>query len=364
MKIGIITYHFSINYGAVLQCYALQKYLEDEGNSVVVINYIDENQKKNNSVFNRRKGFMNVIDNIILSPLAIPRIKKDKKFKKFVNEKLNCSKELHTIKELEAFFKNENFDYIISGSDQVWNPHIDDFSEAFFLPFDIKSIKVTYAASIGNATYKDLLKYEKCIKDFKYISLREEKSKDIIGNITDKKISIVLDPVTLINKSEWIKLCTSKENYDNYLLCYFLHKDYLSKEYKIAKKIAKEKHLKLIMINSNFSPKSFYLNCRKDVDPIDFLTLFKNARYICTDSFHGTVFSIIFEKDFNCFASNKQKQDSRRESILNIAKLMERLIYVEEDKIETGSIDYKSHIKDFQKQIINSKQYLEKLIKN
>ena len=225
MKIGIITYHFARNYGAVLQCYALQKYLEKEKNEVIIINYIEEKQRKNNSVFNRKKGIRNLVDNIILLPLAFYRTKKDKKFKNFINEKLNCSKELHTIKELEVYLKEENFDYIISGSDQVWNPHIKDFSKAFFLPFKIKSKKVTYAASIGNATEEDLLNYKEYIKDFDYISLREENSKNIIENIIDKEISIVLDPVALLEKIEWDKLCTNNKK-NNYLLCYFIHKDY------------------------------------------------------------------------------------------------------------------------------------------
>ena len=363
MKIGIITYHFAKNYGPILQCYALQKYLENEGNEVIVINYVDENQRKNNSLFNRKKGIINIIDNIILSPFALYRIKKDKKFKSFIKEQINCSKELYTIDDLGKYLKEENFDYIISGSDQVWNPHVKDFSKAFFLPFKLSSVKATYAASIGNATEEDLSNYKEYIKDFKYISLREEKSKNIIKNIVNKEISVALDPVTLIDKSDWEKLCINKDN-NHYLVCYFLHKDYLNEEYKIAKKIAKDKGLKLIMINSRFSVKSFYWNSKKDIGPLEFLTLFKNAEYICTDSFHGTMFSIIFEKDFNTFTSKKQKQDSRRENILSLAGLLSRLIYVEENKVDIRPINYKNNNKEFQNNINNSKQYIKKMLNN
>ena len=153
-------------------------------------------------------------------------------------------------------------------------------------------------------------------------------------------------------------------NDDNYLLCYFLHKSYLDKEYKIAKKIAKEKKLKLIMINSSFSTKSFYLNCKKNIGPIEFLTLMKHAKYICTDSFHGTMFSILFEKDFNTFSSYEQKLDSRRENVLNQAGLMSRMAYVEEDKINTSSINYKNSSNKFQDNIDASKQYLRKLLED
>lgn len=365
MKIGIITYHFARNYGAILQCYALQNYLTNNNNEVTVINYVEENQKKNNSIFNRKRGFMNLLDIITLLPLAFFRIRKEKKFQKFLKEKIHCSYEINNIEELENFLEEENFDYVISGSDQVWNPYIKDFSKAFFLPFNIKSKKVTYAASIGNAKLENLIEYKDYINDFRYISLREEKSKEIIEKITDKEISVVNDPVTLLEKEEWSNLCENIEK-KKYLLCYFLHKNYLNEEYKIAKKIAQNKNLKLIMINANFSLKSFYLNCIKDVGPIDFLSLFKNAEYICTDSFHGTMFSVIFEKNFNVFTSYKEKQDSRRENVLKSTGLMARLVYVENgaNNIDVSNIDYQEINPEFNNNIKYSKEFIKKISHN
>ncbi len=364
MKIGIITYHFARNYGAVLQAYALQEYLKQKGNNITIINYVDDNQKNNNSVFRSKNGIKSVIYNIILFPILIDRIRKVKKFQNFIDNYLNCSPRLKTIEELKNYIDKNEFDYIISGSDQVWNPNIMDFSEAFLLPINTKSKKATYAASIGNAKVEDLIKYKEYINDFKYIALREKESVKIISSLTNKDIAVVNDPVALFNKMEWEKLCYNENlRKDKYLLCYFLHKKYLNKEYKIAKKIAKDKKLKLIMINSNFSLKSFYWNCMRDVGPIDFLTLFKNAEYICTDSFHGTMFSLIYEKNFNVFTSNKEKQDSRRENILKNAGMMCRLVYMENgtDKLDTSVIDYKNISEEFYNSINISKKYLDKI---
>lgn len=363
MKIGIITYHFSIGYGPVLQVYALQRYLQEKGHDVIILNYINNKQEANNSLFHNKKGIKNLIYNIVLLPLILKRIKKQKKFKHFSNEKLNCSPRFKSTEELERYINENNFDYIISGSDQVWNPSIHDFSEAFFLPISIGAKKITYAASIGNASLNDIKKYKEYIADFDKISLREKETVNIIKKIAKKDISVVVDPVALLDKADWEQLCKKRSIKKDYLLCYFIHKKYLNTEYKIAKKIAKDKNLKVIIINANYSKKSYQTNCIKDVGIEDFLTLFKNANYICTDSFHGTMFSIILEKDFSVFASYQEKKDTRRQNVLENVGKLDRLIYVEDKltKINTNKVEYEKISKKFNENIELSKKYLDNI---
>lgn len=360
MKIGIITYHFARNYGAVLQCYALQRYLKEKGNEVIVINYTDKNQERNNSLFNKRTGLKNILFNICLFPFIGKRIKKEQRFKDFISRNLNCSKRVENIKELEQYINEAKFDLIISGSDQVWNPKIKDFTPAFFLPIETNCKKATYAASAGRSTKEDLEKFKKEINDFDFISLREKETVNFIEELSNKNIYVSSDPVTLLDKNEWEKIANILPNKNKkYLLCYFIH-DYFNEEYKIAKQIAKQNNLKLIIINAKFSAKSFYINCLKDIGPMEFLSLFKNASYICTDSFHGTIFSLIFRKDFISFSSKLEKQDSRKQNILKEVGLLERLKYIEDkDAMKLKTIDYKNFDKKLKKIIKESEEYLE-----
>ena len=347
MKIGIITYHFAVNYGAILQCYALQSYLQENGYEVEILNYVNDKQEKNNRIF-KYGGIKSFIINMFLLPF-IPQIaiKRDK-FRKFSNNYLNLSKRLFNEKMLKEYIDENKFDYIITGSDQVFNPNINDFDRSFLFPFKTNAKKISYAASTGNANAEDIKKIEKYIEDFYKISIREESDKNKFNIDLKSKIDTVCDPVILQNKEKWIKFVNeNKKNKKKYLLCYFLHKDLFNREYKIAEDIANQQGLKMIAINVRYSRQSIRKNTLYDVGPEEFINLIANADYVCTDSFHGTIFSIIFNKNFSCFDTRKNINDSRRKNILKEMKLLNRMVYIENEKVELSDINYN----DIQKNI-------------
>ncbi|RGG20701.1 hypothetical protein DWY40_15700, partial [Ruminococcus sp. AF25-17] len=152
-KIGIITYHFANNYGAVLQCYALQTYLAQRGFKVTVFNFISEKQAKNNDVIKHGKSAKSVIANICLLPFSHYIRKKHKSYQKFCQKDLNITPHFTEVRDLQKYIENNGYDFIVSGSDQVLNPNIDDFELAFLYPFSTKAKKIAYAASTGNATW-------------------------------------------------------------------------------------------------------------------------------------------------------------------------------------------------------------------
>ena len=359
-KIGIITYHFAQNYGSVLQCYALQEYLKSKKYDVSIINFVSDVQKQNNSF---ARGLKGKIKSIIFFPLRRERMNKLNKFIDFRNKNLNETYHVSNLYDLKELIINQSYDIIISGSDQVFNPNINDYNEAFVFPFKTKAIKIAYAASLGNAKENELNKIREYLLDFRKISLREKTDKKIFENVTNIKTTITCDPVFLLTKKEWQdRIDHINIEYDiskKYLLCYFIHKNYMSKAIKIARQIAKARNLKLICINAGYDLHSFSNETIVGCGPNDFLKLFALADFICTDSFHGTSFSIILNKDFLCIDTKNNKKDNRRKDLLEKMGLLSRLQYVEDDIIKNNISGYAKVNKTIDTYSSESKKFLE-----
>lgn len=363
-KIGIITYHFAQNYGAVWQCFALQEYLRKIGNDVYVLNAITEKQKRNNSLFHKRKGIKNLITNICLFPFCKSRYEKAKKFKKFVINYLHCTSLVCNEYELEQLVNNNKFDILISGSDQVWNPQIPDFEKMFFLPFKSIGKKIGYSVSIGRAKLDEIIVYRQNIKDFLEIGVRELGAIDTLKKVVDKTMVNTVDPVLLLSKNEWMKFINLKFNYSGYLLCYFLDKKNIKESLKLAKKIAKQKNLKIRCISMHFNLNSFKKMMVNNAGPIDFLNYIYHADTVITDGYHGTVFSTIYNKEFYSIIHNKSSADSRIKDYLSILGLKRRIIYHNTEKFDDNCINYENVQKLIEKIPMNSYNFLDKAINN
>ena len=327
MKIGILTYHYSLNYGAALQCYALKTYLS-LNNEVHVLNYEDDNQFRNSSMYNHGTGIKRIIYNLMFLPFHKVRMRKKNRYEKFANTFFSLTERVKSIGELEKVIIKDKYDCIIVGSDQVWNPNIKDFTESYFLPISLPARKIAYAVSTGDATIESLMKFKNFIIGFDAISIRESGAYEGMTSLFGSKVSVVPDPVFLLKRREWDKVMDSVKSspvVPKYLLCYFMNKKYANKYYNIAEHIAKQKNLRLIRLNPFFSSKSLLPNSNLDAGPMEFLRLVADAEYICTDSFHGTAFSMIFHKDFISF-DYANGLDTRKKDLLKIAGLQDRLI--------------------------------------
>jgi hypothetical protein len=342
-KIGIITYHFALNYGSAIQCFALQEYLCKKGYDVKIINFVSEIQNRNNTYSDGVKG---KVRKMLFFKIRKEMALKINRFSQFRNNKLHESRHVANLADLQELINQEAFDFIISGSDQVFNPKIDDYNEAFILPFDISAKKIAYAASIGDVTDDQLMEMKKSLQDFERISLREEFDAVRFKKDTGIAPEVVCDPVFLLDRQSWITIANNITlNYDikkGYLLCYFIHKAYISEALAIAQRIAREKNLKIVCINAGYSRYSLEKNFIVGCGPDDFIRLFYDADYICTDSFHGTSFSIIFNKDFTCVDTEKNKHDNRRKYLLDRLGLGTRFTLIESNNVDTSSIDYKA----------------------
>lgn len=341
-KIAIMTWWHHANYGTALQAVALTQIIKRLGYDVSVINYIPHGKVVGEETFTSvmRYAFQKL--KIFLN-IAYVNKERNQEFKKFLNQYLRFTEECQTASDL--FQLNTVFDAFVCGSDQIWAPS--GFNSKYFLDFTDKNKKVAYAPSIGVSAITDKYisnRMKELISEFKYLSVRESQGKEIIADLCNKSAELVLDPTLLLEKDEWLQLlefdleaCTEK-----YMLCYFLGQS--STYWNYVEKIAKKKNfkVKIIPMHKKDLKKG---ECVNEGDPREFVKLIANAEYICTDSFHGVLFSIIFNRPFSVFErfskNEKGSQNSRIYNILAILNLNSRLVnvkdFVEED---IDNIDY------------------------
>lgn len=353
MKIAIITWFHYRNYGTALQVVALYKKLTALGNAVDVIQYYPRWRGKTLPDYSFERVTKSIINRLIpkKTPSAnqaeykyVEEPVRDKLFEQFLAESITLTKECKTLSDLEAL--NEQYDVFIAGSDQIWAPSI--FDPHYFLDFVADPAKlIAYAPSIGLMTVKDRFVYQQMrdlIQRFQHLSVREQNGAEIIERMTGKKAKVVADPTLLLERSEWA--IESKDGFaDNsepYLLAYFLGKE--EEHIEEASRIAQAKGLRFRMIphfEVDYSREGAF---GRAVGPREFLSLFKNAAYVCTDSFHGLLFSMQFEKQFSAFErfnkADPLNQNSRIYNILKITGTEHRMIEYHGIYHEEKPVDY------------------------
>lgn len=327
-KVSIMTFHASHNYGSCLQAYALQNVIKALNYDCEIINFRTDRQKDLYTVFTKRKGIKYLLKNCAHLLYYRALKKKYNRFEDFIHNFLALSeKEYSTLTELE----NASFDYdfFVAGSDQIWNPIPADFDWAYYLPFVHDKKKIAYAPSLGPLSTTEKIheeqKIKEFIKQFDVISVREitsaEKLHALVGEEFD--ISLVLDPTLLLSRDKWKNLIKEEPIIkDDYILLYTLFSNPTIN--KIAKKLSK--HLKMPVVTTNFSNQYDVFTCYKkkfDVGPLEFLNLLYNSKFVLATSFHGTVFSVLFEKPF--FAIDGDK-DARIAYLLKKCDLENRAI--------------------------------------
>ncbi len=327
MKIGILTFHCAHNYGAVLQCYALQETLKQMGHDVEVIDYRPEYLLAPYRRFdvhrfisrNPLKMAKKCVTEIVL---ANKRIIRYDSFNRFI------TKELRLSEKTEGKSIPQKYDVYVMGSDQIWNPKITNgFDPVYFgdfgFPKDNKKY-VAYAASMGATSLEDDAKafYMKALKSFDSVSVREIQLAALLQPLTDKKVEIVLDPTLLVDRNLWSGITKTHRIKEKYVLVYQVRYD--SNTLRIAYDIAKEIGAVVVEITAFFNPrlKKNRLQC---ASPEEFIGWIGNASCVVTTSFHGTAFSVIFNKPFYCIALG-DNGDSRSASLLKNIGLEDRMI--------------------------------------
>lgn len=367
MKVGILTYHFAINYGAVLQAYALATTIKAEiPNSQPYI--IDLNLRAiqvkdklrilpiSTSLQTIRSGFKTIDQ----------RITKEQLFKDFVRDNFEISQGYTSYRQLRL--NPPEAEIYICGSDQVWNPFITFGNiKPYLFEFitDHRKIKVSYAASIGGTKIKPKYHqlFRKELKNFSSISLREEAGVNAVKSLTDKEVIQTLDPTLLLAKEQWQELQAPIE-YHDYILIYNIFPS--KKIYEVAAKLKAETGLQVIEISRYGEKPEFLDHPLIAVSPAQFLTFFANANYILTNSFHGTSFSIIYQKPFMAFASTMYT--NRISNLLTTSQITSQLYNEQLDSSHQLSkhFYYNTEVamKCLEPEIIKSKQFIANIKEN
>lgn len=331
MIIRTLTCHDVYNYGASLQAFALMKYLQLQGNDVAIINYKPDylNSKYRLAWYvNEKSPYYSKCKNsfVFHCLYVLKRFIKEHKtigrksaFDKFNSKYLNLTDEYNSYAQL---CKNPpKAETYIVGSDQVWNnnPLENGWDPAFYLNFGNNSVKrISYAASFGSTTQcPDIIK--QWLQNLDAISIREESTLNLLNN-SRNDITIVCDPVFLLDREEWIKALELEHIDSDYIAVYNL--DDNNDIYKAATVIAKKHKWDIHVINTQFKKSGVKNIC--NADPKRFLIELLNARFIISDSFHATAFSIIFQKDFFTFPFKNVDSSHRMIDLLNRFNLMSR----------------------------------------
>lgn len=341
MKIGILTFHRAINYGAVLQAYALQEVLKEMGHNVSIIDYRPLAIEKERMILSLYHFFSE--SNLPLTDrlkLLIGRIfslfsrqKAIREFDIFLSSRLNVSPQVIGNKI------PMKYDCYIFGSDQIWNPRILNGFDNVYLgqfPVDKGSVKVAYAASMGNESKlsaTDFHEFISKLKVFNKIGVRELSLKEYIS--PDIQSNLVLDPTLLSKCSIFDKIAVKPMIKEKYVLLFALEKDPLMVDF--AKHIALQLDAKVIrLIPSHIKFKKESTEYVSAVSPAEFCGWFKYAACIVGISYHATAFSIIYRKNFYCLKSFMQ---DRTRNVLRLLYLESRLVS-SSDKIEFTPVDY------------------------
>lgn len=280
-KVAIITTHHEPNYGNKLQNYALQTILQRLGYDVETINDARSWPDLTSWRVNK-KALLHFFIRFRTQPWHV----KYSKFFLWSKMHINYSKvNIHTDADMVGLA--EKYDFFVVGSDQIWNPEWRIFSNEFgFANFARREQKVAYAPSLGVSIMppERIEEYKKWLKDWNALSCREEEGAKIISELTSKDVPVVLDPTMLFTQEDWNKITSHRIVKDKYILVYSVIG--MREEYRThIEKLASDLHLKVINLSEGK-----YLNS----GPSEFISLVKYASYIVTDSFHGSVFAILY----------------------------------------------------------------------
>lgn len=359
-KLGIVTISYGHNYGNKLQNYAMQEIYKNYGLNVKTIKFIPHisfSKKIKGKILNLniksiKNKFLKLINYNNCKNITELRIKNFSNFDK----RISFTKPYYENNYKELI--NSDFDIFSVGSDQVWNPYFIDFSRYYLLNF-IDKKKIAYAPSFGVSNIPVNLEglFKNSLSKFSSLSCREESGSSIIKKLLNKNVDTVLDPTLLLDSSDWDKVTTIPNNLKNkkYVLLYFLG-NISRQNMKKINEYAKNNGFEIINILDKFSTNYSY-------GPSEFIGIIKSANAVFTDSFHATVFSIIYKKPFLVFPrKDKQKSmSSRIDNLLNKFELTDRKYIDDFDKL--NNVDYENAFKILSKEIEKSKNYIKKSLK-
>ena len=326
MRVGILTLTGDNNYGNKLQNYALQFVLEQLGHDVETIRVSDESYRITCLKIMLQLPFISILPKD--RKKWVRRRRRFLSFNRHIHQApLRISKSYHKEK-IEKYL--QPYDYILYGSDQIWNTEFATFSDIYLGVYKEKLQNIAISASFGKEMqedYKDL--FSKGLKNFKALSVREEAGKDLIKELADREAEVLIDPTMMLSVKQWANVEKPVQHPAKYIVSYFLGNE--NKE--SVREIAREMKCEVVSANPDTM-----------LGPGEFIYLIHHAEAVCTDSFHACVFSILYQTQFYVFdrSDGYSSMNSRISTLLNKMKISPKhksgALYVSEEIFETKQI--------------------------
>lgn len=343
MNVGILTFHASHNYGAMLQTYALKKSVNGLGHDASVINFYSQAVEGHNQKFKLNSNLRQLIKNGLFMLHAREWKRRYRRYEEFKESNFNLTQRFYSSQELRD--NPPAFDAYITGSDQVWNAE-QRFDPVWLLDFVREGRKIAYAPSFGASfvAEKSIPVFQRYLPAFDALSCRETQGVKMLKDMTGLQAEHVLDPTLLLTKSDWEKVGGDPYTQKPYLLVYCLEESPAFMQLVLL--VAERTGLDVVVIGGSMVNR--FRGVRRvvrDAGPAEYVGLFRNATMVCTNSFHGTAFSLLFEKPF--FSVPHTTRNSRIASLLSIAGLGARQLSdprtIQDWSEDDLSIDY-SHV--------------------
>lgn len=373
-RAGIITFHAAHNCGSILQAYALQEILSKKMDiDSEIIDFVNKGQRQVYALMRPVKSFRDIVANASRILLLGELLGNQISYNGFIKKHLRLShKHYCTLSELEQ--DPPVYDYYVSGSDQVWNITIADSDKAYFLPFVQGKPKIAYAVSQGAKDIglyaDDPATYSQYIKEYSAISVRENNGQEWIKALTGLTPEIVLDPTLLLDKTCYEILEEPSDinlTSDEYIFVYASPFEVGFE--KIVHQTSERYKLPIVVWHPNIwlktggAFKGYKLP--KEQNPGKYLSLIKNAKLVFTASFHGVIFSTIYQKDFWIFRNEGMKGvDDRLRTLVDGSGLSSRFIDTDFN-VENAltPVDYSRHRERLKSDKESSIRFLASVIK-
>ena len=341
LKTGLLTFYHIHHYGAMLQAYATERAVESLDSACEIIDYY---VNQDNALFLRPTGLGSAAHDAHTALHYGPLKARYERFEAFSRDHLRISG--HRYESLEELRQADlPYDLLLSGSDQIWNPKIfpdGRFDPVFFGAFSDRR-KIAYAPSFGIPRIPDGMEEELrgYLESFSHLSVRERQGQAIVRDITGQDVPVVLDPTLLLTREDWASVARDGGAGQGYILCYCISRPGALAPY--IRRLAEETGLPVVQlcgVRQKVHPKA---RCILSAGPAEFLGLFRDAAYVCTNSFHGTVFSVQFQKPFFTSVAPAEMaapESSRTFSLLSRLGLGDRIIGKGDTADLTAPIDW------------------------
>lgn len=338
-RVGIITFHSSHNCGSMLQAYALQTILKERYEAEVeIINFANSGSRNTYNLFDLRPRKSAIRKNILtLKNLSVVRnYRKD--YIGFLEKYLHTTERVYKHTE-ELVGIERDYDILIAGGDQVWNVLCDDADRAYFLSFAKNARKVAFSPSLGgnniNISTRNPKEYRDYLSEFEKLSVREPNGKKWLEALTGREIPIIADPTLLLTHDEWIGKFELPKLEEKFIFNYaFFHNRPEANE--AIQKISKKTGMSVYMLDLKswafYKLNKYGIHRTEHTGPITFIAMMEQASMVLTQSFHGTLFSALFHKQFWSYRAPgiKKPDDDRATAILEQLGLLGRYQIIDE----------------------------------